>query len=557
MAVTNHPKDQEKPPVWASRSKLRLAHVYGGPSETAKMILFDGWNKSPEVLLLTSRYGPDLVDDLVARKINAVCLTWSPGFSHEGDKAQWEIVRKLLPLLKKKRIKAIAAISLTLCFGDELFTRAPDSRKWTEQGDDEKPVTHFEGKCHQMSLASEGWRHYVGHKIRSAIEAGFDGLFFDGVLAEPEEAAVALGELKTLAQSLRPADAPGLLFYSHTSFFSVIHEVTNFKFIRAGRKPGFGDNVTLSINLPILKLLFEDGGRDKLFSCGFYLGELEDKETRLSLAEMWAAGGICNELRVPERCQDFYVEHTNLFAGDPIGQVGVLVNDAAWFSDNINACAPFCNMLALASIQHDVIPLSRIGRFQLGKYNVLSALHNQTLSPEMTKALELFVSEGGTILAGPETGSRNQHGLACDKPALFQTPENATGRIETTHGKGRVISYLSASDKGIDQIVEEEHAAAVAEDLRGFSGEPPVEVRAPEGVIALLWGKGTRRWVHLLNYRRETVEASVTLPGCGGRKMQIHSPDAAPPTLTVTDTGSARASFTVSGLETHAIVEVL
>jgi hypothetical protein len=558
MAVTNHPKVQEKPPAWATRAKLRLAHVYGGPSETAKMILFDGWNKSPEVLMLTSRYGSDLVQELTGRKINAVCLTWSPGFSHEGDAMQWELVRKLLPLLKKKKIKTIAAISLTLSFGDELFKRVPDAAKWTETGDDDKPVTHFDGKCHQMSLASEGWRHYVGHKIRAAIEAGFDGLFFDGVLAEPEEAANALRELKGLAKSLRPADAEELLFYSHTSFFSVIHEVTNAKFIRAGRKPGFADNVTLSINLPVLKLLFEDGGRDKVYSSGFYLGDLEDKEVRLALAEMWSTGGICNELKVPEHQQNFYLEHTDLFSGDPIGTVGVLVNDAAWFQDNINACAPFCNMLALANIQFDVIPLGQIANFELRKYKVLSALHNQALSPDAVKALEMFATEhGGTILAGPETGTLNQHGLDAVKPALFQTPEGASGRIETPVGNGRVISYLSTSDKGMDYIVEEEHAAAVAEDLKKFAGEVPIEVHAPEGIIALLWGKGTRRWVHVLNYRNDVSEAEIILPGCGGRTMHIHSPDEQPPGLNVTDTGSARASFKISGLDTYAIVEVV
>src|SRR5258705_5756969 len=123
MAVTNHPKIPEKAPAWAQRGKLRLCRIEGGPSSTAKMILLDGWDSSPEELLTTCRYGPELVDELIEKKMNAVILTWSPGFSHEGDTAQWKIVRELLPLLTKKKIKAIAQLSLTAAFRDEMLKR--------------------------------------------------------------------------------------------------------------------------------------------------------------------------------------------------------------------------------------------------------------------------------------------------------------------------------------------------------------------------------------------------------------------------------------------------
>ncbi len=112
MAVTNHPKRAEKLPAWAQRGKLRLAQVEGGPSSAAEMILLEGWDCSPAKLLITGRYGPELVEELVAKKINAVILTWSPGFSHEGDAAQREIVRALMPLLNRKKSKAIARSSL-------------------------------------------------------------------------------------------------------------------------------------------------------------------------------------------------------------------------------------------------------------------------------------------------------------------------------------------------------------------------------------------------------------------------------------------------------------
>ena len=68
MAVTNHPKKPDTPPRWAGRGKLRMAAIEGGPSSTAKMILLDGWDSSPEKLLATCRYGPELAGELAARK---------------------------------------------------------------------------------------------------------------------------------------------------------------------------------------------------------------------------------------------------------------------------------------------------------------------------------------------------------------------------------------------------------------------------------------------------------------------------------------------------------
>ena len=76
------------------------------------------------------------------------------------------------------------------------------------------------------------------------------------------------------------------------------------------------------------------------------------------------------------------------------------------------------------------------------------------------------------------------------------------------------------------------------------------------GVVALLWGKSTKRWVHLLNYRDEPCEATVTLPGCGGRKLDAYSPDEAPLAVQVVDSGPACVTFVISGIQTYAVVEV-
>src|SRR5690349_16207030 len=107
MAASNRSKGASKSPKWAQRHLLRMERVEGGPAYAAWEVLHNRWGNSPAGLLSACRYTPELADELAARHINAVCLSWSLGFSHEGDAAQWSAVAGLLPHLKKKKIRAI------------------------------------------------------------------------------------------------------------------------------------------------------------------------------------------------------------------------------------------------------------------------------------------------------------------------------------------------------------------------------------------------------------------------------------------------------------------
>ena len=214
MASTNRVKGAGRSPAWAGRGKLRPAHVFGGPSEAARIIYRAGWDGSPAGLLPVSRYGQELVDELCRRKINCVCLTWSPGFSLDGDVPQWELVGRLLPLLKKKRIRPVAEISLTGCFANEMFPRVPESKGWVERNADRTPVAHYNKDCLQMNVKSDAWRQYLAQKLRMALGAGFDGFYFSDALSNPSDTAALISQLTALAVSCRPPDADELLIYS-------------------------------------------------------------------------------------------------------------------------------------------------------------------------------------------------------------------------------------------------------------------------------------------------------------------------------------------------------
>ena len=525
MAATNRAKGATKTPGWAARGKLRLAHVPGGPAEAARLVYAGLWDKTPAGLLSANRYGAELVAELVAKKINAVVLTWSPGFSLEGDVPQWELVASLLPALKKKKIRAIADLSLTGCFAAELLPRVAEAKSWLERQADGKPVSHRNDTCLQMNVHHEGWRQYLAHKVRMAAGAGFDGFYFSDIYAVETEAAGFLTWLREIAHSARPPEADEMLFFCGSSLPALI-AAGNLKWVDALAKPAI-DTEHSGANLIALKPCFELGGRDLGFVCGIAEGASE-KEARVAAAEVLATGGACHGLRVPAAYQNFLAENGDLFgSADPVSSVALLVDgDAASLAELRSDSA--LALLLRHGIQFDVIPVGQLRSFDLKKYRVLIGTHLRTATPATSEALSTFASQfGGTLLQATSP----------DAP-----------RSEEEKGKGRILHHgmpLSA-----------EGATAWLADVQRFAGEQPIEVESPAGLIALLWGKGTKRWVHFINYASKPCDATVALPGCGGRTLAAHSPDEPAPQLTVIETGTANAKFTLKGIQTYTIVEV-
>ena len=559
MATTNHPKDQNKPPVWAQRGKLRLAHVDGGPSRTAEMLMLDGWDSTPAELLSTCRYHEGLVDELLAKKVNAVCLTWAVGFSHEGDQPQWEMVKKLMPLLKKKKIKAIAQIGLTSCFTDEMFRRVPDAKNWLYVDEEGNPNSWNQTeRCSQMDIMLPEWREFITYKVRAAVEAGFDGLFFDNVLSDVPSSAGFLKELYDAARAARP-DGEELLLYTHASYFEALNRVANFKWKSSGHRPDVAADGTISTNVGFLKMLFEEGGRDKAFASGIHFGAMTPKEIRVAVAEVFACGGVCTDSRVPVKYQEFHADNAALFgASDPVGSIGLLVHDAAAWVDSIYACAPIASVLAGANIQFDVIPSAQYQNFDFRKYRVLIAVHLRQLSDGLIGALETFMQhQGGTVLASTDCKRTDAKGKETDAPVFLDTKGLIGDAVEKEMGKGKLVLF-SPLERSDDRVKEaRDFKARLLPYFENFLPDQPIRLEAPHGVVALMWGKSTKRWVHVLNYRTEPSDAAVLLPNCGGRELKLHSPDDQPPALHVVETGNARVAFALKGLDSYAVIEIV
>lgn len=525
MAATNRVKGAAKTPGWAVRGKLRLAHVPGGPAEAARLIYAGLWDKTPAGLLCANRYNAELITELAAKKINAVVLTWSPGFSLEGDVPQWELVASLLPLLKKKKIRAIADLSLTGCFAAELLPRIAEAKSWLERLADGRPVSHRTDTCLQMNVQHEGWRQYLAHKVRMAAGAGFDGFFFSDIFAIEPDAAGILTWLNEIAVSARPPESGEMLFFCGSPL-PALAAATNLKRLESMEKPAI-DSDRGGANLIALKAFFELAGRDLAFVCGSSDGASE-KEARVAAAEILACGGACHGLHVPAAYQNFLAENAELFgSADPVNAVALLADgDAASLAKLGDD--PALALLLRNNIQFDVIPAAQVAAFDLKKYRVLIGTHLGVATPETTETLNTFASQfGGTALSATGSGA---------------------ARSEEEKGKGRVLHHgmpLSA-----------ESAQVWLADIRRFAGEPPIEVESSGHVVAQMWGKGTKRWIHFINYASAPADATVAMPGCGGRTLAAHSPDDAAPLLSVIETGTANAKFTLKGIQTYAIVEV-
>lgn len=658
MALGNRVKGTSKPPRWMTRGRARNYSSYVGPAEMGKALFSGRWNFSPRQLYEVARgYEPErFLPRVVEARATHTILVWSPGFSHEGDRAQWEILRTLVPKLKRKRVHPVAYLSLTNCFRKELFPKVPEAREWLQQNAHGGPVPYDfadygdeEPARYLMCVNRREWREYLKEKVLAAVEAGFDGLFFDNLFSRcfcpvcregfrrytekvygrpyetplvDEKAKVEasgagrglelvsdfselrgekafllhalnlyrmnstagfLRELRDAAEAARAAASRAteenggkkksggkkeepLLFYFNAHERWPLNEVGNAVLSEDAVRPGFSaDGRRLITNVGLWKYLFEDGGRDKPFENGLGRATIvpnTPRSRRQAWAEQVACGGTpldWDNNRVPADCVEFHVAHPGLFVKtDPVNACGVVVREQGFLAEKNAAFT----LLARRNIQFDVLPYEQLARFPLKRYRVLYLRDLEFMSDQAADEFRRFVRGGGTLIATGRTGMGQDDFRLREQGALAELfgaewePE-LKGRFEKEVGKGRTIFYPRRLEEAWEEGGEVEETESFSADLRRGLGEPEIEVEAPDGLCAFLWGKGTRRVVHLVNLRPEQVaEVKIALPHCGGRKFTVHSPDRPAPTLEVLESGHARSVFVVRRLDVYAVVEI-
>lgn len=558
MAATNRPKDSVKPPAWAQRGKLRMADVPGGPAHAAALMLLDGFDQSPLSLLSAFRYSPALADELAERGFNAVSLSWSPGFSIVSEMAQWNVVIALLPALKKRKIKTVARISLTGAFKADLFRAMPDAENWIYRDPDGSVLEWNESKqCCAMDITRPEWRSLVTKKVEAAVVAGFDGLFFDTVLANYPAAADFIKELSAFAASKRPPDAEPLLITCQASHFAAIARVVNVKCSPFGRIPGRDTGGIFWSNLAWHKNVYELSGRGLPFVSTLSGGDTTERARKQAVAEVFASGGSTADIDLPAAYATFFADNAELFSdADPQGVIGVLANDLGDDHDHVLKMESLLASLQLANLQHDIVPTAFLEQFDLKKYRLLSALMLAHWPSGVAERLDSYVRvNGGTLLVSPGAGTKDAKGNPCEPPKFLAEILDGAEKSEHKVGKGRVV-VLPPPPNGFTGAKQADFIQEVVPEVLRLSGEQPVEVESAEDTLVLLWGKGTRRWVHVLNYKAASTEVTLTLPDCGGRTTDVFSPDEQKPVLEVQESGAGRLKFKLTGLDVYAVVRI-
>ena len=622
MAITNTSKDLQDLPRWAQQGMFRSISRYEGPAEAGKMLLSGRWDFTPVRLLdRVNAYNDELLAYAKRNHVTTMTLVWSPGFSHEGDEVQWEILRQYIPKAHRKGIKIVLYHSLTNCFWQEVFPRVPEANEWRQLDHDGSNVPYMAATYHGevsrilMCVNNRGWRDYFKEKVRLALEAGADGLFFDNLFSKcfcpvcrqgfaehtqrvygqayemPAPEKITEDELQTrtgieviadsdrnfghnrsflqMARSdywnISAADflqevwdmarsiTPELL-YSHNAHERwPMNEVCNFK-LSEDDKPSSYDPATKALwtNVGLWKYLLEDGGRQKPF--------LNGVRNKPEWAEILACGGFGTSME-DEAYQEFHHRHgKQIYAGvQPLGRVGVVLRGLSPVSDR----APFFTHLARHNVQFDIVIYEQIERYDLGLYDLLILFDLCAMGSDTADRLGGYVDAGGHLIATGSTGLTTHNWRPRDRSCVADLlgvggADPSDERIESRFGKGRVVYYPASIG---DQLLKGEAndvCSQFIDDVKELGGRSLVELDAPDGVLATLTGRGrSTRIVHLINYRPEPVESvSVRLPACKWANVELLSPDGSAPQLEGVSADEKGVTFTVKNLQVYTVAIV-
>ena len=164
-------------------------------------------------------------------------------------------------------------------------------------------------------------------------------------------------------------------------------------------------------------------------------------------------------------------------------------------------------LLARKNVQFDVIVYEMmLERYDLSRYEVLLANDVRFVSDAVCERIREFVRKGGTLIATGQTSlftekwePRADYALA-DLFGVSCQP-GLSGRYEKTVGKGRVIFYPQSVQDAAVQGNDPELLEQWLADVAAVQKKPALKVEAPDGVLASIWQKGSKRIVHLVNYR--------------------------------------------------------
>jgi hypothetical protein len=502
-----------------------------------------------------------------------------------------------------------------------MFEAEPRASEWRQVHYDGTNVPYMAATYHGeisrilLCVNNPGWREYFKEKVRAALDAGVDGLFFDNLFSKcfcpicregfrkftreiygeahempaPEQITEDQLQKRTgievIADSDRnvAGDRPFLhqarsLYWNHstTDFLREIwdmarrikpdlvfnhnaherwpmNEVGNSKLSEDDRPckydMGTGEIWT---NIGLWKYLYEDGGRQKPFGNGV--------SSKVEWAEITACGGDARRI-ADKACQTFHREHGRqiYYKTQPLGRVGVVLRGLSPVADK----APFFSLLGRHNVQFDVVIYEQIDRYKLSLYNLLILFDLRAMGSDTADRLRAFVRRGGNLIATGPTGVAKHYWQPREGSCLsdllgIDGSETSPGRIENSFGKAQVVFYPDSIGEKLSAKQPDSYCRQFAEDVMRLQGRPICQIDAPDGVLAMVRGKGRNRIVvHLINYRPEPVASvGVKLPGCSFQNVSVLSPDEVPLSLEGVEAPSDGVSFVVRNLSCYGVAVV-
>ncbi len=534
--------------------------------------------------------GNELVDRMKRDHITMLRLVWSPGFSHRGDECQWQVMRGLIQRAHRKGIKVIAYLSVTNSFWQEMFEAEPASRGWKQIDHDGQDVPYmaatYTGLVTRvlMCVNQRPWREYIKHKITKALEAGADGLFFDNlfskcycplcrekfgeytqqlygqrqemplpegaaqgpkdpstqtgieVVADSDRSRSEVRSTRSLASSqfwnnsvadfMRDlweharALKPEVVFSPNGHERWPLNVPCNFKLSEDATACTWSEGGVMWTNVALWKYFYEDGGREK--------PAINGAHDQVMWAEILAFG--CDPIdRVHSGWSAWHARHGKAIYGgaQPAGRTALLMRSLSPMAEK----SPAVTLLARRNVQFDIVVYEMmLERYDLSRYEVLLANDVRFMGEEACQRVREFVRKGGTLIATGQTSlftetwePRADYALA----DLFGVSCQAglAGRFEKNVGKGRVIFYPQSVQ---DAAVSGNNGELLGQWMADVVGvqKNPLRIEAPDGVLASVWRKASKRIVHLVNYRGRPVEGvTVCVPDVKTAKVQLLSPE--------------------------------
>ena len=192
-------------PEWARTGNFAYARFDGGPAEVSKALL-SNWEYMHYPIAVQAC--DNLYDDpralnwLEQAGVNVVWLTWSVGFSWEAEAIQRKKCARFVERFHAIDGHCMAYLSLANIFRESFERDLPQARTMYQYGAEGSPIPYGAAKYYgnhitrvMGCLNNPRWIEYQYRRVDAAIDAGFDGIFWDNCAHQCRSCPICLEKL--------------------------------------------------------------------------------------------------------------------------------------------------------------------------------------------------------------------------------------------------------------------------------------------------------------------------------------------------------------------------